>query len=55
VDEFFGRNEGLILAEIELSSEEETYMKPSWVGEEVTNDQRYYNSYLAVNPVSTWK
>ena len=55
VDEFFGENEGLILAEIELAFESETYKKPTWVGEEVTHDPRYYNSYLAVNPVSTWK
>ncbi|MGA3014959.1 MAG: CYTH domain-containing protein [Bacteroidales bacterium] len=55
VDEFFGENEGLILAEIELAFEGETYKKPTWVGEEVTDDARYYNSYLAVNPLSTWK
>lgn len=55
VDEFFGKNEGLILAEIELTYEGETYKKPTWVGEEVTDDKRYYNSYLAVNPISTWK
>jgi adenylate cyclase len=54
VDEFFGENEGLILAEIELSYPEEPYRKPSWVGEEVTDDPRYYNSYLAANPVSGW-
>ena len=55
VDEFFGENEGLILAEIELAFEGETYKKPAWVGDEVTQDLRYYNSYLAVNPISTWK
>lgn len=55
VDEFFGENEGLILAEIELKFADEGYDKPTWVGEEVTNDQRYYNSYLAANPISKWK
>ena len=55
VDEFFGGNEGLILAEIELTFVEEKYEKPSWVGEEVTNDPRYYNAYLAEHPYSGWK
>lgn len=54
VDEFFGANEGLILAEIELRAPDETYEKPSWLGEEVTQDRRYYNSYLAEHPVSSW-
>jgi CYTH domain-containing protein len=55
VDEFFGENEGLIIAEIELSFPDQTYDKPGWIGEEVTSDPRYYNSYLAANPVSGWK
>jgi CYTH domain-containing protein len=55
VDEFLGENEGLILGEIELSFPEERYSKPAWVSEDVTNDPRYYNSYLAANPVSGWK
>ena len=55
VDEFFGENEGLILAEIELTFTEEKYDKPAWVGEEVTNDPRYYNAYLALHPFSTWE
>jgi CYTH domain-containing protein len=55
VDEFFGENEGLILAEIELTAAEEKYEKPAWVGEEVTHDPRYYNAYLALHPVSGWK
>jgi CYTH domain-containing protein len=55
VDEFFGENEGLILAEIELTFTEEKYDKPAWVGEEVTNDPRYYNAYLALHPVSGWE
>jgi CYTH domain-containing protein len=54
VDEFFGENEGLILAEIELSFPDESYHKPAWAGEEVTGDPRYYNSCLAANPFSGW-
>ena len=54
VDEFHGENEGLVLAEIELGSEEEAFGKPSWLGEEVTGDRRYYNGYLARNPFKTW-
>lgn len=50
VDEFYGENEGLVIAEIELQSENETFEKPSWLGKEVTNDKRYYNSYLSNNP-----
>ena len=55
VDEFYGGNEGLIVAEIELSSETEAFEKPSWLGEEVTNDNRYYNAYLSQNPFKSWK
>jgi CYTH domain-containing protein len=55
VDEFFGENEGLIVAEIELSFTEETYIRPPWVGDEITNNPRYYNSNLASDPVSKWK
>ena len=55
VDEFFGDNEGLVVAEIELKSEEETFEKPSWLGQEVTNDERYYNAYLSNNPFKNWK
>lgn len=54
VDEFFGENEGLIIAEIELSSETEFFEKPDWLGEEVTNDERYYNAYLSRNPFNNW-
>lgn len=54
VDEFYGENEGLIVAEIELDSEMETFEKPSWLGEEVTNINRYYNSYLSTNPYKNW-
>lgn len=55
VDEFFGDNEGLILAEVELNSEEEKYEKPVWIGEEVTGRKEYYNSYLSKNPYKNWK
>lgn len=54
IDEFFGENEGLIIAEIELKSETEDFEKPSWLGKEVTNDIRYYNSYLSKNPYKKW-
>ena len=54
VDEFHGENEGLVMAEIELGSEDEAFDKPSWLGQEVTGDKRYYNSYLARNPFKTW-
>ena len=54
VDEFHGENEGLVMAEIELGSEDETFERPSWLGEEVTGDKRYYNSYLACNPFKNW-
>ncbi len=54
VDEFFGENEGLIIAEIELQSEEEAFEKPNWLGDEVTNNEKYYNSYLSKNPFKNW-
>ena len=54
VDEFFGENEGLVLAEIELKSEDEAFEKPDWLGEEVTNNEKYYNSYLSKNPFKNW-
>ena len=55
VDEFFGDNEGLVVAEIELKSEDEAFEKPTWLGQEVTNDERYYNAYLSNNPFKNWK
>ncbi|GHA36384.1 hypothetical protein GCM10007103_17390 [Salinimicrobium marinum] len=55
VDEFFGANKGLLLAEVELTSEEEEYEKPSWLGKEVSGAKRYYNSYLVNQPYQTWK
>ncbi len=54
VDEFLGDNEGLLLAEIELSSVDEEFACPDWIGEEVTGDRRFYNSYLSVHPFMTW-
>jgi adenylate cyclase len=54
VDEFFGDNEGLIIAEIELESEDETFVHPLWLGEEVTEDKKYFNSALAVHPYKSW-
>ncbi len=54
VDEFHGDNEGLVVAEIELGSEDETFTKPAWLGNEVTGDTRYYNSMLMKTPYSKW-
>ncbi len=55
VDEFHGDNEGLVVAEIELSDENEPFDKPDWIGEEVTDDTRYYNAQLVKNPYKNWK
>lgn len=54
VDEFHGDNDGLVVAEIELGSEDEKFAKPEWLGEEVTGDRRYYNSHLTKNPFKNW-
>jgi adenylate cyclase len=54
VDEFYGENKGLIMAEVELQSETETFETPIWLGEEVTNDNRYYNAYLSQHPFTSW-
>ena len=54
VDEFFGENEGLIVAEVELESENQPFERPEWVTEEVTTDPRYYNANLIKNPYSRW-
>lgn len=54
VDEFYGDNEGLIVAEIELSAENEKFLKPEWLGDEVTGDTKYYNSALVKNPYKNW-
>ena len=55
VDEFHGKNKGLWLAEIELTDEQEDFIKPNWVMEEVSKDKKYYNSYLCLHPYSIWK
>jgi adenylate cyclase len=54
VDEFFGENQGLIIAEVELESEDEKLIKPEWVGEEVTGDPKYFNANLIHHPYNTW-
>ena len=54
VDEFFGDNEGLVVAEVELANEDESFKKPHFIGKEVTGDRRYYNSQLRVNPFNKW-
>ena len=54
IDEFFGNNKGLIIAEIELNSEEESFEKPDWLGVEVTGDIKYYNSQLSITPFCEW-
>ncbi len=55
VDEFYGDNEGLTMAEIELADEHEAFAKPEWLGEEVTGDTRYFNSMLMKNPYKGWR
>lgn len=55
VDRFLGENEGLVVAEIELSSEDEEFEKPEWLGEEVTGDPKYYNANLSKLPYKSWK
>lgn len=54
VDQFLGANEGLLLAEIELPAEDASFPKPDWLGQEVTGEHRYYNSYLSNHPFSQW-
>lgn len=54
VDEFYGENNGLVLAEIELTDESEKFEKPEWLGDEVTGDTKYYNSMLMKNPFTKW-
>ena len=54
VDEFFGNNAGLIIAEIELNDVNEVFQKPNWIGEEVTGNIKYYNSQLSKQPFNTW-
>ena len=55
VDVFHGDNEGLVVAEIELKAEDEPFDRPEWLGKEVSNDHRYYNSQLLKHPFSQWK
>lgn len=55
VDEFYGENEGLIVAEVELASEDEKFEKPSWLGKEVTGEMKYYNAFLIKNPYTKWE
>lgn len=54
VDEFYGENQGLVVAEVELENEDEQFEKPGWLGQEVTGDTRYYNSMLMKHPYSKW-
>ena len=54
VDEFFGENKGLLVAEVELESEDQSFVKPEWVGEEVTSDPKYFNANLIHHPYSKW-
>lgn len=55
VDVFHGENEGLVVAEIELGAEDETFARPDWLADEVTGDARYYNSSLARTPYRLWE
>ncbi|MFD1616097.1 CYTH domain-containing protein [Gelatiniphilus marinus] len=54
IDEFFGDNQGLIIAEVEIQHENETFKKPDWLGKEVTGHIKYYNSQLSKQPYNTW-
>ena len=55
VDEFHGDNEGLVMAEVELQSEDESFEKPDFIGKEVTGDRRYYNGHLSKKPYCVWR
>lgn len=55
VDEFYGDNEGLVMAEVELSREDEVFEKPDFIEREVTGDKRFYNSHMLINPFKLWK
>jgi adenylate cyclase len=55
IDEFLGDNAGLIVAEVELKSEDQTFVRPAWLGDEVTGDPRYYNAMLLKNPFTRWE
>ncbi|ARV06235.1 adenylate cyclase [Polaribacter sp. SA4-10] len=55
VDEFYGENKGLVIAELELTSEDESFEKPDWLGKEVTGEVKYYNSMLMKHPFKNWE
>lgn len=55
IDEFYGENEGLVMAEIELESEDQSFPRPDWLGKEVSHDGRFYNANLRFNPYKNWK
>ena len=55
IDEFSGENEGLVIAEVELESEDQEFTRPAWLGEEVSDDPRYYNANLVKEPFSKWR
>lgn len=55
VDEFHGDNDGLVMAEVELASPDEPFVKPDFIGPEVTGDPHFYNSHMLISPYSTWK
>lgn len=55
VDEFLGENKGLVVAEVELESDDQSFDRPEWVGQEVTADPRYFNSNLSTNPYRNWR
>ena len=54
IDDFYGENKGLVIAEVELKSADQLFIKPDWIGEEVTDDVRYFNANLVKNPFSKW-
>lgn len=54
IDVFLGANQGLVIAELELGSEDEAFDKPPWLGDEVSGDERYYNNNLIAKPFTTW-
>ena len=55
VDEFYGKNEGLVMAEVELSAEDETFVRPDFLGPEVTGDRRFYNKHMLRYPFELWR
>ena len=55
IDEFYGDNKGLVIAEVELKTESEIFTKPNWLGREVTGDKKYYNSSISIRPFKDWR